>query len=207
MGGGAALAAGAEAHFARAQGVALAGEFEALLGDVVLLGAADEVEEFCGGSDIRLRLDERGIGEVPGAIDGGRIEVAGRQAGNGLRRCRLLLVEMRLNVAAVEADHGGAAHGNTEVLAQAGGDFGVGEIFVVEPEEELLVLLGGQLLEPGIGADFAGGSERGLGRHGNGLSVLCFGEQGMKNMPFPTLPSLPLYIDFPRQLLEGTGRT
>lgn len=144
---------------------ALAGNLLPLASDLLALGAADQVEQLGGGIDLRIGADEGGKGEHTGVVDGGRVERAcfhTREHGGGFR---LVVVVQGLHVALVVTGDGGAAHVQAELLAQAPDDLGIREVFFIEPGEQLGVLRGGQLLEPGIGADFArDGGGHGIGR-------------------------------------------
>lgn len=168
-------AEGAGGEFLGAEGGAVVGEGEAGAGEGLLCGAVGGVEEAGGGRDQRLGPAERGIGEGVDAAEGRGAELALGQGGEKAGGRGSEVVVLREHVPLVVHAERALADAEAKLLAEAHEGRGVGELLVLEPGAELLVLRGAQVLQPGIAADFARRAGAGVGRASGIFSVHALG--------------------------------
>lgn len=170
---------------------------------MLLFGAADEGEEAAGGGELGLGAGEGGEGEGLGELEGGGVEIRGREGeegGGGLGVASEALVE---EVALPVGGDGAFADGEAKLALHALGDLEVGVIIGIEPAVEELALLGGELGEAGVAAGFAGGEgggEGGAGSHGRRPEGGS-GAGGMEGRRAPGLHSSGIF----GRRQEGTG--
>lgn len=158
--GGARLAGWAGGELLLAEGDAFPVEGEALAGDLLLVGAADDLKETGGDLVLGHGTREERPGQHAGVVDRGGGEAGDGPGGERLGGLDLDIVVLRQDVAPVVLSDRALADDDAELLAEKLDDFLIGVIFVVEPVAEQRVLLGRKLHQPGIAADFLAGAQR-----------------------------------------------